>query len=80
MEYPVMASAMRQIESKAMKLSAIERARLAERLISSLDEKIETDAEAIWIVEAERRLNELRAGKVRGKAATTVLRKVRSAL
>jgi putative addiction module component (TIGR02574 family) len=75
-----MASAVRQIESKALKLSPVERARLAERLISSLDEEVDADAEVIWVREAERRLGELRAGKVRGKAAATVFRRVRSAL
>lgn len=75
-----MASAVRQIESKALKLSAVERARLAERLISSLDEAADADAEETWMREVERRLDELRAGKVRGRAAATVFRKVRSAL
>jgi len=41
-----MASPARQIESKAMKLSARERARLAERLIASLDDEVDADAEA----------------------------------
>jgi len=75
-----MASAVRQIESKALRLSAVDRARLAERLISSLDEEADADAEVMWVSEAERRLDELRTGKVRGRVAATVFRKVRSAL
>ena len=75
-----MASPARQIESRALKLSPRERARLAERLISSLDDELDRDAEAAWVREAERRLDELRAGKVKGKTAASVFRKVRAAL
>ena len=75
-----MATAARQIESKAMKLSARERARLAERLIASLDEEVDADAEAAWVREGERRLDELRSGKVKGRAAASVFRRARAAL
>lgn len=75
-----MAGAVRQIESKALKLSVVERARLAERLNSSLDEQSDADAEAMWVREAERRVDELRTRKVRGRTAATVFRKARSAL
>ena len=75
-----MASPARQIESKAMKLSARERARLAERLIASLDDTVDADAEVAWIREGERRLDELRSGKVKGKAAASVFRRARAAI
>ena len=75
-----MASAARQIESKALKLSPRERARLAERLISSLDDDVDPDAEAAWAREAERRLDDLRTRKVKGRSAASVFRKVRAAL
>ena len=75
-----MASPARQVESKAMKLSARERARLAERLISSLDDEVDVDAEAVWIREGERRLDELRSGKVKGRSAAAVLRRARAAI
>jgi len=75
-----MATAARQIESKAMKLSARERARLAERLIASLDEEVDADVEAAWVREGERRLAELRSGKVKGRAAASVFRRARAAL
>jgi putative addiction module component (TIGR02574 family) len=70
----------RQIESKAMKLSPQERARLAERLISSLDDEVDVDAEAAWIREGERRLDELHSGKVRGRSAASVFRRARAAI
>ena len=75
-----MAGAARQVESEAMKLSARERARLAERLISSLDEEVDADAEAAWIREGERRLDELRSAKVKGRSAASVFRRARAAL
>jgi putative addiction module component (TIGR02574 family) len=75
-----MASPARQIESKALKLSPRERARLVERLISSLDDETDPDAETLWVHEAERRLDELGAGKVKGRSAATVFRKARSML
>jgi putative addiction module component (TIGR02574 family) len=75
-----MSNPVRQIESKALKLSPRERARLVERLISSLDDAVDVDAEAAWVREAERRLDELRTGKVKGKTAASVFRKARAAL
>ena len=50
-----------QLENEALKLPQRERARLARRLISSLDEDIEV--EQAWYDEAERRLAELESGK-----------------
>ena len=54
----------REIESKALQLPPEERARQAQRLISSLDQESDPDAEQVWLAEAERRLDELESGKV----------------
>jgi len=76
-----MASVARQLEAKALELPPRERARLAERLISSLDdEEVDADAEAAWIREGERRLDELKSGKSKGRAAAGVFRPARAAL
>jgi putative addiction module component (TIGR02574 family) len=75
-----MASPARELESKALKLSRRERARLAQRLISSLDQKADADAEKLWLEEAERRLGELKSGEVAGIPAQKVMKRVRSAL
>jgi len=75
-----MANLARDIESKALKLSRRERARLAQRLISSLDQEMDADAEKLWLQEAERRLGELKSGKVVGIPAKKVVKKARSAL
>jgi len=70
----------REFESKALKLPRRERARLAERLISSLDQETDPDAEKLWLLEAERRLDELESGSVSGVSADKVFEKARSAL
>jgi putative addiction module component (TIGR02574 family) len=57
-----------------------ERARLAQRLISSLEQIADADAEKLWRDEAERRLTELKSGKVAGIPAEKVMKKARSAL
>ena len=75
-----MARPAREVESQALKLSRRERARLAHRLISSLDQKADPDAERLWLAEAERRLAELKSGKVAAIPAERVIKKVRSAL
>lgn len=70
----------RQLESKALKLPAKDRARLAKRLIASLDPEPEEGAEEAWAREIERRVEELRTGKVRARPAEDVLRQIRSKL
>jgi putative addiction module component (TIGR02574 family) len=75
-----MANASRSLESKVLKLPATERARLAERLIASLDPNVDSDAEERWIEEAERRLQELESGRVSGVPANQVVERARSSL
>jgi len=75
-----MAKPTRELESEALKLSRRQRARLAQRLISSLDQEVDADAERLWLPEAERRLAELQSGKVAAIPAGRVLKKVRAAL
>lgn len=57
-----MRSIVEDAESAAMQLPRAERARLAERLISSLDE--ETEIEQAWAEEIRRRVHELGTGAV----------------
>jgi putative addiction module component (TIGR02574 family) len=70
----------RELESKALRLPRRDRARLAQRLISSLDAEVDADVDKLWRQEAERRLDELKSGKVAGIPAQKVIRKARSAL
>jgi putative addiction module component (TIGR02574 family) len=75
-----MANPARELESKALKLPRRDRARLAQRLIISLDQRSDADAEKLWLEEAERRLGELESGNVAGVRAGTVIKKARSTL
>lgn len=51
-----------QIEQELLKLPAAERARIAERLIASLDE--DAELERAWLEEARRRDREIDSGEV----------------
>ena len=53
---------------------------LAQRLISTLDGEVEADAEALWFAEAERRLEELRSGKIKGIDVDATFRTARETL
>jgi putative addiction module component (TIGR02574 family) len=75
-----MANPARDLEGKALKLSRRDRARLAQLLIFSLDQQGDADAEKLWLEEAERRLGELKSGKVVGISAAKVIKKARSRL
>jgi putative addiction module component (TIGR02574 family) len=75
-----MSTALKNIEDNALKLSPRSRARLAERLIKSLEEVAEPEAEREWLVEIERRSVELKSGKVKGVPASKVFKKARAAL
>ena len=59
-----------QIEAEARRLPREERARLAEALISSLDEEVEV--ERAWADEIRRRVQELRNGTVETISAEDV--------
>lgn len=68
------------IIADAMKLPLRDRVRLAQQLTSSLDDEIETGVEEVWFEEAERRLEELRTGKVEGIDSDEAFRNARKAL
>jgi hypothetical protein len=68
------------LETEVLKLSLEARARLAEKLILSLDAPSEEENLHLWVVEAERRLKELREGKAKEISAEDALRSARTAL
>jgi putative addiction module component (TIGR02574 family) len=77
-----MGTSPQQIETDALGLPVNERARLARRLIESLDEEIEDPAEVerAWETEIQRRLDEYRAGKAQTTPATDVFSEARRRL
>lgn len=76
-----MRAMLKKLEDEAMRLPARSRARLAERLLASLDEEsADPDAERLWSVEAERRAQEIASGRAKGIPAGKALTKARAAL
>ena len=70
-----MPMATKKIESEALNLDIQARAKLAGKLLMSLDEPSASEVEQLWLDEAERRLDEYRAGKVQGVPANEVFQR-----
>jgi putative addiction module component (TIGR02574 family) len=75
-----MALTAEQIAEAALLLSNEDRARLADRLVESLDPEAGSPIHAVWAKEAERRLEEVRSGKVKTIPGDEALARVRKAL
>jgi hypothetical protein len=73
-----MAMNVENLEAEAMKLSLEARARLAKKLILSLDSPSDEENLTLWVTEAERRLRDLRKGKAKEVPAAEVLRRARA--
>ena len=58
-----------------LSLDVHDRATLAERLLASLEELSEEEAERLWAEEAQRRLDEYRAGHARAVRAEDIQKK-----
>ncbi len=69
-----------EIASEIRKLPLKDRATLAKWIVESLDELSESEIEALWAEEAERRLDELEEGLVTEIPAGEVLRRARAAI
>jgi putative addiction module component (TIGR02574 family) len=70
-----------QLEQSILQLPATARARLALRLIESLDDEAELrDVEAEWQEEIQRRREEVESGAVVARPATEVFASARAAL
>ncbi|HTG34381.1 MAG TPA: addiction module protein [Thermoanaerobaculia bacterium] len=68
------------LESKALELAPKERARLAQRLLESLEALAENEIEALWLQEADRRDQQLDADPSRAIPGADVLREACSLL
>lgn len=77
-----MARPLKEIEQELLNLSQAERARLAHRLIVSLDEDVPADkgVEAAWVEEAKRRDAEIERGDAQTIPAGEAMRQVSEAL
>jgi putative addiction module component (TIGR02574 family) len=74
------AQSLPDIEKDVLRLPAEDRARLAVRLLSSLEGITESpeEIEKLWIAEAERRFREMRDGVVQGIPAREVFAELRA--
>ena len=64
-----------EVFKNALSLDVRDRAALAQRLLRSLEELSEEEAERLWADEAQRRLDEYRAGRARAVPVEQVMRK-----
>jgi putative addiction module component (TIGR02574 family) len=71
----IMPLTMNKIASEALNLDMQARAHLAGKLLMSLDEPSISEVEQLWLDEAERRLDDYRAGKVQGIPGNEVFKK-----
>lgn len=69
-----------ELETEALKLSLDDRVHLADRLWISADPTPEAEIAKLWTAEAERRLEELRTGKVKSIPGDLVMARVRARL
>ena len=72
-----MSTIVEQLAEQAMNLPGESRARLADLLVASLDADALTDIDRLWLSEAKRRRDEIRAGEVRKIPGDEALSSVR---
>ena len=75
-----MATTVEKLVEQAMTLPGESRARLADILVESLDAADLTQLDEMWIAEAKRRRDEVRAGKTETISGDEALRSVRDSL
>jgi putative addiction module component (TIGR02574 family) len=73
-----MSSHLETVEAQALKLTAEERAQLADRLLASLFE--DHEVEAAWATEVERRIVEIEAGRSTLMPASDAIARARAAI
>ena len=75
-----MSTTVEQLAQEAMKLPGESRARLADLLVESLESGDLTDIDRLWLSEAKRRRDEVRAGTTKTIPGDEALRSVRDSL
>jgi len=73
-------SQIRNLEKQAQSLEPSERARLALRLIESLDPGSDEDTEELWLDEAERRISEYDAGNTEARPVDEIIAEIEQKL
>jgi hypothetical protein len=75
-----MSTIFEQLAEQAMNLPGESRARLADLLVESLDADSLTEIDRLWLSEAKRRRDEVRAGNVKTIPGEEALRSIRDSL
>jgi putative addiction module component len=75
-----MSTTVEKLAAQAMNLPGESRARLADLLVESLDADSLTEIDQLWLSEAKRRRDEVRAGTVKTIPGDEALRSVRESL
>ena len=75
-----METSLTEIEKAAKELPSKDRALLVERLLATLDEGEDIAAEEAWLVEAERRYEQYKSGKIGSKPAHQVFEDAKNSL
>ena len=71
---------LQSLEHEALRLSPEDRAKLAQKLLLSLDALSEEESEQAWLIEADRRARELDRGEIEPISDDEVRRKARTLL
>ena len=70
----------RALEKEVLELPPRSRVRFVERIMESVGDFTSKDVEGAWSEEIGRRVKDIKSGKARGTAASTVMTKARRAL
>jgi len=73
-----MTAALKKVTHDALELPRRQRAKLAHALIVSIDAGPDKNVDAAWDAEIDRRVREIRTGKVKGVPAEEVFAKLRA--
>ena len=76
----LMGTRFEELEKQARKLSPKEKAALARILIEDMDTSVDTDAEQLWVEEAQRRYDAFVAGKLEAQPGSEVMDRTRRRL
>ena len=69
-----------QLTSEAMQLSVVSRAELVDKLVESLDFSADDELRALWAVEAKKRRDDVRSGRVKTISGEAVFAEIRQIL
>lgn len=73
-----MSNSVEKMTKDALSLPLKDRAKLAHKLITSLDEHVESDVNNAWEAEINRRVKDIKNGIAKGKPAVQILSEIKA--